>query len=237
MNEWEQLSALDPMRDYEPTPERRAYAASRLTFPGKATPKRTGVLVAAAVTAAGLILWPGGQEEAQASWTTPLALAGADVLPQARACAKGWGADWRTPPGADDVLLAERRADTTLLLVAKDGGDLVSCTLFGGEATGADLLDRSGPAPATGTATIESIGATGHEEWYSQVVGRAGAGVTKVDIELPDGTVVHTSLRAGWFAAWWPGRQGGAADGVRVVVHTAAGATSHLPSQLYRNEE
>ncbi|WP_305788684.1 hypothetical protein [Symbioplanes lichenis] len=237
MNDLDQLAALDPMRNYEPTPERRARAAARLTFRKNTAPKRGVLLVAAAAAVTGVMLaMPGGQEEAKASWTTPLALAGADVLPQAEECARGWGADWHTPPAAGDVLLAERRADTTLLLVAKDGRDLVSCTLFDGEATGADLLDRSLPAPAPGTVLIETLGATQDDEWYSQVIGRTGAGVTEVDIELPDGTVVHTSMRSGWFVAWWPGHQAGEADGMHITVTNGAAEKRYLPSELYRKE-
>lgn len=38
--------------------------------------------------------------------------------------------------------------------------------------------------------------------WYSATIGRAGADVTKVEIELPDGTKIGAGLRD----SWWPGR-------------------------------
>ena len=245
MNDLEQLPALDPFRDWEPPAERRARSAAfveRLVTtetrrPARARPRLlVGAVALAAAVAAGVVLVPRHNDSAYASWTaTPDELAGIHVLPQARQCAQGWGEQWRTPPAASDVVLAEQRGIATLLLVVKDETEMVDCIVLDPArgAAGAELLGDSGsPAPAGDRATVLSMGATGDQEWYSQVVGRAGPAVTRVDIERPDGTLVHASLRDGWWAAWWPGREGGDADGVRIVVHTATGSRTAVPSRL-----
>ncbi|MEV4345008.1 hypothetical protein AB0J83_11075 [Actinoplanes sp. NPDC049596] len=227
----DQLRSLDPARDYEPTPERRARATAaldqmfhrprpagrRLAFGAAA------LAAAAAVAFAAVQLMPTGHgNRAYASWTpTPRAAAGAEVLPQALQCAAGW-TDWKTPPTAADVVLAEKRGDTSLLLISKDGTDLTSCLILDpaqGPA-GAELLDRSAPPPAADQVSTQTMSATeGTHGWYSAVVGRAGADVTRVEIKLPDGTVVRATVKNGWWAAWWPGHEGGEADAVRVVTH------------------
>ncbi|MBL7253023.1 hypothetical protein [Paractinoplanes lichenicola] len=260
MNDLEQLAVLDPMRDYEPSPSRRARATAalekvfhepapapsrRFSF-GDAAPARrsarrfvlSGAVVglAAAVAVAGMIVLPGEHGDKAYAWTAkPQALAGADALPEAQRCAAGWGADWATPPTAADILLAERRGRATLALVRKDGTGLTACFVLDPAegAAGGDLLDTATPQPVNGRARIETMGATeGKEGWYSDVIGRAGADVTKLEIELPDGTNVQASVRNGWWVAWWPGHEGGKADGVRVVVHTSSGSKSFLPSEL-----
>lgn len=196
------------------------------------------VAAAAAVAVAAVQLVPNGNgNRAYASWTaTPKAVAVADVLPQAKQCATGWGADWETPPTAADIVLAERRGDATLVLVKMDSTALTSCFVLDPAegAAGADLLDTASPAPAAGRVRTVSMGAVeGSEGWYSSVIGRAGAGVEKVEIELPDGTEVRASLRDGWWAAWWPGHEGGEADGVRIVVHADGKSRDYRPSQLH----
>ncbi|MBM2622897.1 hypothetical protein JIG36_46095 [Actinoplanes sp. LDG1-06] len=250
MNDLEQLSTLDPMRDFEPGAERRGRATAALerTFrePGPTRQNiarrnigwrlALGGVMAVALGTIGAVTLTGDEpDRAYASWTaTPNAVSAADALPQARQCAEGW-TDGGPPPTAADILLAERRGDATLVLVRKDGTGLTSCFVLDPEqgAAGADLLDTTAPAPAPGRVRNESSGATeGGEGWYSSMIGRAGAGVEKVEIELPDGTEVRASLRDGWWAAWWPGHEGGVADGVRIVVHTAGGSDSFLPSEV-----
>ena len=54
---------------------------------------------------------------------------------------------------------------------------------------------------------LVSMGSRG-EEW-SNIVGLVGPGVTGVEGRLDNGRVVQASVKAGWWAAWWPGPEGG----------------------------
>jgi hypothetical protein len=57
-------------------------------------------------------------------------------------------------------------------------------------------------------------------------------GVTRVDLALDNGQVVQASVKSGWWAAWWPGPEGGEVDRLTVIVHNAGGTASFHPSQL-----
>ncbi|MET0426846.1 MAG: sigma-70 family RNA polymerase sigma factor [Actinoplanes sp.] len=197
-------------------------------------PARRGrvlVLAAGAVLAAGLVavpsLGPGGSE-AYASWTpTPRTVAGGQVLSQAQACLG-------ERPDVADIVLAEQRGEATLLIARRRDGELMACTILDPDdgVAGAEVLDRSADRPGPARVSIQSMGATGDRHWYSEVIGRVGAGVTAVDVVLPDGAAVRASATGGWWAAWWPGHEGGEVDTVRIVVHTAAGQQTYRPSQL-----
>jgi hypothetical protein len=247
MNDLDRLSALDPMRDFEPTPERRARATAALDEmvrePAAPRPSATRRLVfsgaalvaAATVAVAAVQLVPSEDGNRAYAWTAaPQAVADADALRQARQCAAGWGPDWTTTPAAADIMLSERRGTATMLLV-RDRTRLTSCFVLDPAqgVAGADLLDTSSAAPAAGRVVTESMFASeGSQGWYSSLIGRAGAGVEKVQIELPDGTKVRASLKSGWWTAWWPGAEGGQADGVRIVVYTGEGTRTFKPSEL-----
>ncbi|MCY1139067.1 hypothetical protein OWR29_13805 [Actinoplanes sp. Pm04-4] len=297
LNELDQLAALDPMRDFEPTPERRARATAaldetmrlvptshverrkiasaglrermRLVFAARpaglretarpAGPRETArfvsgsarrpvgrrlvfsgaaLAVAATVAVAAVQFVPGEDGNRAYAWTaTPKAVPDADALAQARQCAAGWS-DGRPAPTAADIVLSERRGTATLLLV-KNGAELTSCFVLDpaqGPA-GGDLLDTSAEPPAAGRVLNDSMGATeGSQGWYSSLIGRAGAGVEKVEIELPDGTKVRASLKNGWWAAWWPGAEGGKADGVKIVVDADGKTRSFKPSEIFATQ-
>lgn len=246
MNELEQLSALDPARDWEPSPARRARSTSSLEnlMRAPAQPEPPGALfgsrwritaslaaACAVVTAVVASLLPGDGDAAYASWTpVPEPLTAAEALPAAEQCAAGWSTGWEPPPAPDDVLLAERRGIATMVLIDKGADGLVACDILdpANGVSGASLLDPDSPLPAANRVTVESQLASGDTAWYSQVIGRSGPGVTDVDVILPDGTTIRATTRAGWWLAWWPGREGsGMGKELRFVVHSASGQVTY----------
>lgn len=60
------------------------------------------------------------------------------------------------------------------------------------------------------------------EDMTFSLIGAAGPGVTGVDINLADGTVITTTVHQDFWAAWWPGRVT-AARVDTLTVHTANG--------------
>ena len=256
MNDLEQLSPLDPARGREPTTMEltRSRAMLERVIAGEAGPAAPRVwrrlAVGVAVVAAGAAvavtvpsLLPGTAGQALASWTaSPGSLTGEQVMPQARACA-GNGRGGASTADPADVLLAEQRGLATLLIMEKDSGTIDLCLSAGpGKDEQLASMSLAGgplPAPPAGTVTLETMSSVGTggllwtgERWRSNVVGLAGAGVTRVDVRLDSGENLQASVKNGWWAAWWPGPEGGEADGMTVIVHTADGTTSHRVGDL-----
>lgn len=243
------LATLDPARGREPTEAEwsrsRARLAAAMTEPAEVRRPRArrmviglaaATVLAAGAALAGPALTPDG-DVAYASWTpVPENLPDAESLATARDCAASWaGGD--LPAG--EVVLAERRGDTVLLIMWLRGGPLISCSSLGsGEPAGASRLsddgDQEPPLPPAGRVSLAGgMGATGDgDTWYSEASGRVGPGVTGVDITLPDGATVRASVRQGWWAAWWPGHEAGEADAVRIVVHSGGEQRSYRPGEL-----
>ena len=246
MNDVERLKVLDPARGHEPTAEewvRSRAAIDRIVRDAPATRpvwrrRRFAVTVAAVAAAAlGIVVvssvLPGAYGRAVASWTPqPGGRSGEDVLPQARTCAASWDAPEAVP---SDVVLAEQRGTATMLIM-KRGGGLAECmTVEDDQAFGTQSL-TSGPVdqPPGTEATVSTMSSRGSgSSAYSSIVGQVGPDVTGVDVRLRDGRVVQASVASGWWTAWWPGPEGGWPDMTTVVVHTAAGSTSHHPSEIW----
>jgi hypothetical protein len=252
----EQFTVLDPAQGREPTTaewarsradiERSMAGRSRRSparrSPGRRMPVRVLVIGVASATAAvaalaaGPVLMPSAADKAIASWTPePGSLTGADVLPQARTCAKG-GVGSLDPAtvSPSDVLLAEQRGAATLLIM-KQGASVVECMMVGTDDAFASMALADGPLPPPGRnlVTVETQSSVGAGDGqYSEAVGLADPSVTGVDIVLADGKVIQTSTRSGWWTAWWPGPAGGEVDTFTVVVHTAGGTAAYRPSQL-----
>lgn len=201
-----------------------------------------GAAAAAAVAASVAVptLVPTTADKAFASWTAqPTAVTGQQVLPTARACARAWNDSGADP---SDVLLAEQRGHASLLIMKTPDGT-AECLSFEPGTAGPSMGLTEGPLqpPAGDGIRLETRSSAGGgggllhtlrtlgdgPEWYSNFIGSAGPGVSAVDLMMGDGRVIHTSMSAGWFAAWWPGDEGGLADGggMKVVVHTTSGAT------------
>jgi hypothetical protein len=249
MNDLDRLAVLDPARDREPTPMEwtRAEAFVERVIDGSALstarPSRRRLVVAGmAATALGAVaavavpaLVPGATERAVASWTAqPTARTGDQVLPQAKACAAN-GVAGETVATAADVLLAEQRGEATLLIQRK-GGTIVECLMVGegDRAASMGLIDEAAiVVPPAGTVNLETMSSFGDDDsLWSNIVGLAAPDVTAVEVRLDNGTTVQASVKAGWWAAWWPGAEGGEVDTLSVIVHAGSRTTTHRPSDL-----
>ncbi|WP_422770826.1 hypothetical protein ACN28C_29845 [Plantactinospora sp. WMMC1484] len=247
----EQLAVLDPARERVPTELEwaRSQAFVERVMAGEVSggsahrPVGRWLAVGAATVAAGVVaaavvpaLLPGAADRAVAGWTAaPSPRTGEQVLPQARACAgNGVGGNSSTVRPSD-VLLAEQRGDATLLIMRKSSGNIVECMSVGKDQLASmGLADsRPLPPPPAGTVNLETMSSTGNgDDIWSNMVGLAGPGVTGVELRLDGGRVFHASVKGGWWAAWWPGPEGGEVDRLTVLVHTSEGTTSHRPSEL-----
>jgi hypothetical protein len=249
MNDLDRLAVLDPARDREPTPMEwaRSQAFVERVIEGSAEstarpPMRRWLFAGVAATALGAVaavavpaLVPGATEQAVASWTAqPTTRTGDQVLPQAKACAAN-GVAGETVAKASDVLLAEQRGDATLLIQRK-GGTIVECLMVGDDdrAASMGLMEEAAiVAPPAGTVGLETMSSYGEDDGqWSNIVGLAAPDVTAVEVRLDNGTLVQASVKAGWWAAWWPGPEGGEADAFSVIVHSGSGTTTHRPSEM-----
>ncbi len=251
MNDLQKLAVLDPARDREPTAmewtRSQAFIERVMTAEATARPahqaRRRWMLAGAAAVAAGVLgavavpaLVPGVSEEAVASWTAaPTSRSGEQVLPQARKCAANEVGGGPTTASPDDVLLAEQRGKATLLIMRK-GGSVVECLSVGDDqfaTMGLTDATTKPPAPAHDGVTLETMSSFGEgRSMWSNIIGFVGPDVTAVEIRTNGGRVFQASVKAGWWAAWWPGAEGGEVDTLTVTVHTAAGTTAHRPSEL-----
>jgi hypothetical protein len=249
MTDLQQFTVLDPAHDREPTEmewtRSRAMIERTMTAPRKPFPVKRlaiGVTAAAAFAVAGVIavpaLLPSTAGQAIASWTAkPDQLSGADVMPQAKTCAKsGVGGLDAGTLASKDVIIADQRGDITSLIIGR-GDTVMECLTVGTEdsLTAQALSSPEVPPRTPGKlhATVETYWSRGSgKSEYSHVVGRTDAAVTAVDISLPNGKVFPASAKDGWWTAWWPGPEGGQADGFTITVHTATATATYSPSQL-----
>lgn len=251
LHDLQEFTTLDPAAAREPSPAE--WNRSRLdlerTMNDATPPARArvpmsrrftvGLVAAVAVAVTAVLgvpaLFPSTAERAVADWIpTPGSLTGADVLPQAKACADGrvGGLD----PGTvspDQVVLADQRGVTTQLIV-KQGTAMAECLVVDTDQPMASMsLDESHPATAAKPITVETYSSRGEgDDEYSSIIGRTDPAVTGVDIILGDGKVIRASAKATWWGAWWPGPTGGQVDAFTVRVHTAKGSADYKPSQL-----
>ncbi|GAA4250325.1 hypothetical protein [Dactylosporangium darangshiense] len=249
MKDLESLAVLDPSRGREPTDAEwtrsRAFIERTMaTSEGRPARHRAArwLVVGAATVATGAAaavivpaVLPGTAQKAMAAWTAvPTARTGDQVLPQARECADNEVGGRSATVRPDDVVLAEQRGIATLLIMRKSG-KIVECLSAGGHNLASMGLIDDGPLPApppgqVSLETMSSMGNRGHE--WSNIIGLVGPGVTGVEVRLDNGRVVQASVKAGWWAAWWPGPEGGDFDHLTVIVHTATTTTSRRPSEL-----
>lgn len=236
------LRELDPARDREPDHVewvRSTAHIERVIADGAASRpvwrRRTAIGLASVAAAAGLVvgvnLVPGVTDEAFAKWTpTPGQPDFSQVLPQANTCTSAWKAP---APAPGDIALAETRGVATILVMRKGAG-LAECMVVGDKVFNYQGLTDGPVAALPGTAVkTETWSSSGDgDEQYSRVVGRMGPDVTRVEIKLANGTVITAGTGSGWWTAWWPGPEGGEVGKFQVVVHTAAGVTSHAPGDL-----
>lgn len=248
MTDLKQFALLDPARDRQPSQAewtRSRAALERLLVAAPSTnaqPVRRwviGLTAVAAAAVAGVVavpaLLPDAADKAIASWTPePGTLTGADVLPQAKACAgQGLGLDAATLTSADVLLADQRGAATSMIL--RQGDLVVECMSVDAENvfTTMPLTDRPLPPPGPEHITVETQSSVGEgDSQYSQIVGQIDDSVTGIDLTMNDGTTVRTSSKAGWWTAWWPGPEGGEVDQFQIHVHTATGTKTYRQSQF-----
>ncbi|MGK5442806.1 hypothetical protein ACSNN7_13455 [Micromonospora sp. URMC 105] len=252
MKDLQQLAVLDPARGREPTAMEwtRSKASIERVMAGQTMaasarrPARRRLVMGLAAVAAGALgvvavpaLLPGTAEKAAAAWTpTPGSLTGAQVLPQARICAENGVGGSSSAVDPADVLLAEQRGLATLLIMKKSSGVVVECMSAGTDneqLVSMGLADGPLPALPAGTVDLQTMSSMGDDDaQWSNIVGLVGPGVTGVDVRLDNGKVFQASVKSGWWAAWWPGPEGGEVDRLTVTVHTDKGTTSYRPSEL-----
>ncbi len=115
-------------------------------------------------------------------------------------------------------------------------GELRECTVTGeDEAWGWQSLagaSTSLPAPAPGTVITETWDTKGVDgNSISKVIGRAGSGVTGIDVVLTNGTTIKALSAGGWWTAWWPGTEGGE-SAFTIAAHTGTGTGTHTPHDI-----
>jgi hypothetical protein len=136
---------------------------------------------------------------------------------------------------AYQLVLADGRGGRRLMLLYASANGFAEC--FGRfDPEGRPLADGGGtstgdmPVPlGPSEIRVESGGggsSDGGEAW-AYVHGAAGSGITRVVLELADGTQITASLAGGRFAAWWPGQ----IETVRVRGYDETGAL--VADELY----
>jgi len=231
---WDLLEAMAP----HVSPSDPAVVAGRREV-GKqiAGARRTRVLRwaapagAAASLAIVLAVWPGGAENALASWvpvpTTPHATqveatqhacdrAMSTAIAQLAKTQRSSGVHLPDAPTSEHelagraVLLAEQRGDVIFVLSANTGWTVgclgapgVSTTLT--EATPSDLSHRVAPPAETGVDVLSSADEGDASDTHATLVwGRAGASVEQVHVTTVDGTTISATVDGGYWSAWWP---------------------------------
>jgi hypothetical protein len=226
------LASLDPAPDrvLDDTARRRANARREQILandpqliPATTAPPRrrrwmavaAGTAATASIAAAVVVGSLTPSDAAYASWTaTPSALAAAERGLAGDACLESG------PQSGAEIVLTERRGDWIAVAAVTDEPSNVACLVYlpvgstdpshvqwassggegakpdGGEFTEGSLAEfREWTIPGAGTSPTASF-----------AIGDVGEDVSALDILLPDGGVVHTTLTDGRFIAWWPGR-------------------------------
>ncbi|MDB5145947.1 MAG: hypothetical protein JWQ66_4662 [Mucilaginibacter sp.] len=181
--------------------------------PTKVTVRRAlmAAAVIGAVTAGSFALTSGPSvSRAYATWSpTPTPLSAAAAQAAASQCR-----DLMRLTRDDYVIGSERRgvyyyvalagpdSRTTCLLKDMQDGRLTS--VAGGETTGWPNT----PQP-TGSHVVVETGGGGNPDGSSYVsaIGRSGPDVKGIDLEMPDGTRVQSTVAGGWWTFWAPGAQ------------------------------
>jgi hypothetical protein len=152
---------------------------------------------------------PGRQDSAYAGWTAmPTGVSVPDSANAGTRCIawsrKDFGGEL-SKIGDLTVVLAERRGQWTYALLA-NGNNVADCLqnetgVEGGQTvtSGTEVAPRP---TARGVTTISMVGNT-----FWTAYGRAGAEVSKVVVNGPNGRVTAT-VKGGYWAAWWPADDG-----------------------------
>lgn len=188
-------------------------------------------LVAIALSIIGL---GAGAQRAFAGWTPVTTMPAPGQVAAAQAtCVKRLGASGRViPPRASSgwhAVLSDARGPFTTVLYEADGGRAEASCLSGSSPYDWSMnvtIDPKLVLPAAGRIAVVSYGdratpRTAGEQHFRQIVGRVGAGVSRVVVVLRDGTRVTATTARGWFLAWWPGTQQAASAEVVTATGTS----------------
>lgn len=124
--------------------------------------------------------------------------------------------------------IADTRGSSTLLVYLR-GHTNDMCLAGRSGAAGTVAGEASEEIPAPGRIVVQLVGGgpglTGNQAYF--VDGTVNPAVTGVALVLEDGTKVHATVAAGWFAAWWPGHERATSAEI-----TAGGNTATQPLTL-----
>lgn len=205
----------------------------RSTGPPRRDLKRWAAVGVAAVAAAVALLVVGtkggGPASAFAGWTAdPTRPAAGQLQGAESACA----ARYRYPSLTGLApTLSDTRGPFSVLLYAQ-ARTLTTCITGLPRAVNKGTVVLGGiPVPSATTIAPDSVRLEGIQFSFGSratgsaariVTGQTGSGVTAVTLNLNDGSSVVATTTNGWFAAWWPSRQG-----VRSAdITTATGSTT-----------
>ncbi len=176
-----------------------------------------------------------GAQRAFAGWTPVTTMPAPGQVAAAQAtCVKRLGASGRViPPRASSAwhpVLSDARGPFTTVLYQADTGRAEASCLSGPSRYDWSLnatVDPRQVIPAAGQIAVVSYGSratprSAGGRHFRQIVGRVGAGVTRVVLVLRDSTRVTATSAQGWFLAWWPGTQ----QTVSAEVVTATGTST-----------
>jgi hypothetical protein len=133
------------------------------------------------------------------------------VPPVDQACRANLGPDF--PTRATLALIDARGGGVVQAYYASADGAWASCTHMVVDALGGVAAERGHIVSAGGLHDLEPLEleftdftwSSDHPITASYLVGRAGAGVTRVEIRTPGQQLIVASSANGWWAAWIPG--------------------------------
>lgn len=111
-----------------------------------------------------------------------------------------------TDAGAASPVLVDGRGPYVLLLYASRGSSTLC--LSGPSFTFVGRGRLASPLRARRIALTGILTGSTAMGPFSYAVGRVGEGVRGLALALDDGTTVRATVANGWFAAWWPGKEG-----------------------------
>src|SRR5262245_3436344 len=112
-----------------------------------------------------------------------------------------------------ELVLADGRGGGRLLLVYNGANgasaECVATIESNGNVVGEGSGSSSGGQDVPGPLEIRPMsgGSSGGPGAWSNLHGQVGSEISRVVLELGDGTHITASLSDGRFAAWWPGEQ------------------------------
>ena len=136
------------------------------------------------------------------------------------------------PAGVQLVVIDARGSSKLFAAYAGPGGAEAECGYIdvaptgeiSGSLSGTSIGDR--PALAAGRMAIDGGGGGSDDRGvvYQYVIGRAGAGIRRVILDVAGIGPVTATLRDGWFVAWWP---------VGEPIKPAGAPGPHVPQKAY----